>query len=180
MHPSHIRDRCFFSRNSLQSELCKSIFVYKYRFSLKRIFFIFSAPWRHICIYIYIHIHCCWLIVDYTQKHGRDWIWIFLSTQCMMTSSNGNIFCVTGPLWRESTGHRWIPHTKASDAELRSFLWSAPDQTIEQTFDRGSGDLRRHRVHYDVTVMGREHFVCHPRSCLFKLQGGKLWWYFMK
>ena len=27
----------------------------------------------------------------------------------MMTSSNGNIFRVTGPLWGESTGHRWIP-----------------------------------------------------------------------
>ena len=31
----------------------------------------------------------------------------------MMTSSNGNIFRVTGPLWGESTGHRWIPRTKA-------------------------------------------------------------------
>ena len=27
----------------------------------------------------------------------------------MMTSSNGNILCVTGPLWGESTGHRWTP-----------------------------------------------------------------------
>ena len=44
----------------------------------------------------------------------------------MMTSSNGNIFRVTGPLSGEFTGHRWIPLTKASDAELWSFLWSAP------------------------------------------------------
>ena len=36
----------------------------------------------------------------------------------MMTSSNGNIFRVTGPLCGVFTGHRWIPHTKASDAEL--------------------------------------------------------------
>ena len=43
----------------------------------------------------------------------------------MMTSSNVNIFRVTGPLWGESTGHRWIPNTKASDAELWCFLWSA-------------------------------------------------------
>ena len=35
-----------------------------------------------------------------------------------MTSSNGNIFRVTGPLCKEFTGHRWIPHTKASDVEL--------------------------------------------------------------
>ena len=35
----------------------------------------------------------------------------------MMTSSNGNIFRVSGPLCREYTGHWWIPHTKVSDAE---------------------------------------------------------------
>ena len=28
----------------------------------------------------------------------------------------------------EFTGHRWIPHSKASDAELWYFLWSAPEQ----------------------------------------------------
>ena len=37
---------------------------------------------------------------------------------CMMTSSNGNIFHVTGHLCGEFTGPRWIPRTKASDAEL--------------------------------------------------------------
>ena len=50
----------------------------------------------------------------------------------MMTSWNGNIFRVTGPLWEESTGHRWIPLTKASDAELWCFQWSAPEYTVEQ------------------------------------------------
>ena len=45
----------------------------------------------------------------------------------MMTSSNGNIFRVTGPLCGEFTGHRWIPLTKASDAELWFFLWSVPE-----------------------------------------------------
>ena len=30
----------------------------------------------------------------------------------MMTSSNGNIFCVTGLLCGEFTGHRWIPPHK--------------------------------------------------------------------
>ena len=52
-----------------------------------------------------------------------------------MTSSNGNSFRITGPLWGESTGHRWIPLTKASDAELWSFLWTAPEQTFEQTIE---------------------------------------------
>ena len=37
------------------------------------------------------------------------------------------------PLWGESTGHRWIPLTKASDAKLRCFLWFAPEQKAAQT-----------------------------------------------
>ena len=45
----------------------------------------------------------------------------------MMTSSNGNIFRVTGHLCGEFTGHLWIPRTKASDAELWCFLWSASE-----------------------------------------------------
>ena len=40
----------------------------------------------------------------------------------MMTSSNGNIFRVTGHLCGEFTGPRWIPRTKASDAELWCFF----------------------------------------------------------
>ena len=31
---------------------------------------------------------------------------------------------------------RWIPHTKASDAELWCFLWSAPEKTVEYTIER--------------------------------------------
>ena len=49
----------------------------------------------------------------------------------MMTSSNGNIFSVTGPLCGEFTGHRWIHLAKASDAGLWCFLWSSPEQTVE-------------------------------------------------
>ena len=45
----------------------------------------------------------------------------------MMTSPNGNIFRVTGPLCGEFIGHRWIPLTKASDAGLWCFLWSGPE-----------------------------------------------------
>ena len=40
-------------------------------------------------------------------------------------------FRVTGHLCGEFTGHRWIPHSKASDAELWCFLWSAPEWTFE-------------------------------------------------
>ena len=53
------------------------------------------------------------------------------SSYIMMTSSNGNIFRVTAHLCGQFTGHRWIPHTNASDAELCCFLWSAPEWTME-------------------------------------------------
>ena len=69
----------------------------------------------------------------------------------MMTSSNANIFRVTGHLCGEFTGDRWIPLTKASDAEL-CFLWSA--SWINGWVNNcESGDLRRHHAHYDVIVM---------------------------
>ena len=48
--------------------------------------------------------------------------------------------------------HRWIPLTKASDAELWCFLWSALQYTVVAN-NREAGDSRRHRAHYDVTVM---------------------------
>ena len=51
----------------------------------------------------------------------------------MMASFNGNIFRVTGPLWGESTGNRWV--TKFRDAELSGFLGSVTEQTIEKTIE---------------------------------------------
>ena len=56
-------------------------------------------------------------------SHGRH----IISSVCMMTSSNGHIFRVTGPLCGEFTGLRWITRTKVSDAELWCFLWFAPE-----------------------------------------------------
>ena len=47
----------------------------------------------------------------------------------MMTSSNGNIFFVSGSLYG------WIPLTEASDAELWCFLWPAPEQRGEQAIE---------------------------------------------
>ena len=65
----------------------------------------------------------------------------------MMTSWNGNIFRVTGALFGEFTGHRWIPLTKASDAELWCLLWSAPERLSKQSV------IWDHRTHHDVTAM---------------------------
>ena len=48
-----------------------------------------------------------------------------------MTSSNDNIFYVTGLLCGEFTGDRRIPRTKAFDAEFWRFLYFAPEPTVE-------------------------------------------------
>ena len=65
---------------------------------------------------------------DYSSRIGMLWL-------VMMTSSNGNIFHVTGPLCGKFTGHRWIPRTKVSNPELWCFLWAAPEPTVEQTME---------------------------------------------
>ena len=62
----------------------------------------------------------------------------------MMTSSNGNIFRVTGPLREESTDRRWSPLTNASGTELWCFLWYALEQTVKQTIETRSRSLWRH------------------------------------
>ena len=66
----------------------------------------------------------------------RRWHRLQMSCNYMIMSSNGNIFRITDLFWKETTGYRWISLTKANDAELWCFLWSAPEQTIEQTTRR--------------------------------------------
>ena len=68
-----------------------------------------------------------------------------------MTSSNGIIFRVTGSLRGETTGHRWIPPTKAKDTELWRFFDLRLN--IRLSKHRDAGDLRRHRAHHDVIIM---------------------------
>ena len=63
---------------------------------------------------------------------------------CFMTSSNGNIFCVTRHLCGEFTGDRWNPR-QWRGALMFHLIW------INGWVNRGdAGDLRRHRAHYDV------------------------------
>ena len=74
------------------------------------------------------------------NTHINHWnmIWNYI----MVTSSNGNIFCVIGTLWGESNGHGGFPSQRPV---TRSF---------DVFFDlRLSKQRRRHRVHYEVTVM---------------------------
>ena len=59
-----------------------------------------------------------WLIVSPGHQEPLDSLSSMKKDGNMMTSSNGNIFRVTGPLCGEFIGYRWIPLTKASDAKI--------------------------------------------------------------
>ena len=76
----------------------------------------------HLACYVQL---CICAVCKYV--HG-SWI---RSAYYMTTSSNGNILRVTDPLCGKFTGHRWIPLTKASDAELWYFFLFAPEQTLQ-------------------------------------------------
>ena len=72
----------------------------------------------------------------------------------IMTTSNGNIFRVTGHLCGEFIGPRRIPRAKANDAELWCFLWSACEKN-GWVNKREAGDLTRYRAHYNDIAMQR-------------------------
>ena len=89
---------------------------------------------------------CCHVYVNFLKPGGA------YLPKFMMTPSNGNIFRVTGHFCGEFTDHRWIPHTKASDAEL--LMFSLICARINGWVNNGEvGDLRRLRAHYDAIVM---------------------------
>ena len=73
----------------------------------------------------------------------------------MMTSSNGNIFRVTGHLCGEFTGPRWIT---AKGQWRGALMFSLICVWINGWVNNGeAGDLRRYRAHYDVAVMWHHH-----------------------
>ena len=69
----------------------------------------------------------------------------------MMTSSNGNIFLVTGLLCGEFTGPDEFPAQKPVTRSFDVFLDLR--QINDWVNNREAGDLRRHRGHFDVNVM---------------------------
>ena len=79
----------------------------------------------------------------------------------MMTSSNGNISHVNGPLWGESTGHQWFPLTKWQGGLMFSLICAWANGWAN---NQDASDLRPHRNHYDVTVM-IWIFVCRWGIC---------------
>ena len=72
--------------------------------------------------------------------------------QCMMMSSNGNIFRDTGPLCGNSPVTGEFPSQRPVTRSFDVFVSCA--WTNRRVNNRDARDLRRHRAHYDVTVMG--------------------------
>ena len=84
-----------------------------------------------------------------TSRHVCEWRLQGHTT--MMTSSNGNIFRVTGPLCGEFTGPGEFPIQRPV---MRSFNVSLICVWINGWVNnREAGDLRRYRAHYDASVM---------------------------
>ena len=88
-----------------------------------------------------------WCICALILYNGCDYAFLFN----MMTSSNGNIFPVTGHLWI----HRSQVNSRTKGQWLGALMFSLIcGWTSGWLNNRDAGDLKRHQAHYDVTVMG--------------------------
>ena len=89
-----------------------------------------------------------------------DWPFSKEIYQSMMTSSNGNNFRITGHLCGEFTGNwrgQW------------AFMFSSICVWINGWVNnREAGDLRRYRVHYDVTLITLVHNqIMQETNCMY-------------
>ena len=98
----------------------------------------------------------------HAKRHGIFSLWSDpeeAQLSCnMMTSSNENIFGVTGPLCGEFAGYRVnSPHKgQRRGALVFSLICARINAWVN---NREAGDLRCHRAHYDVTIMKKRHDV---------------------
>ena len=140
-------------------------------------------------IYINIYDNSDWcsariMLYNFISRTPRYFCVYQSSRVFMLTSSYGNIFRVTGPLCVEFTGHRWISPQKgqwhgASMFSLTCAWTNGPKRDQHGRVDSftaslhgwvnksEAGDLRRHRAHYDVTVMYRQVLTIQYEDCIF-------------
>ena len=81
----------------------------------------------------------------------RNFIKHFKEEKSMMTSSNGNIFSITGPLWGYPPVTGRFLWQRPVTGSFDIFFICAWTNGLANNWD--AGDLRRNRAHYDVTVM---------------------------
>ena len=97
----------------------------------------------------------------------------------MVTSSNGNIFCVTGPLWGKSTNYRWIPLTKVSEAGRWCFLDLRLNkrlikQSIRRWFEAPWPSLWSQCNYHDYLSMFKTHIIRGSERGLWSCR--VIWW----
>ena len=104
----------------------------------------------HFCT---LHIICTNIHAPHYEFHRRPFCFVnmyvklwFSYLWCMMTSSNGNIFRVTGPLSPAKSPHK----VQWRKALMFSFICAWINGWVS---NREAGDLIRHRAYYDVIVM---------------------------
>ena len=122
-------------------------------------------------------------IVPHLSKH-----WSII---IMMSSSNENIFRVTGHLCGEFTGHRSPVNSPHKSQWRGAFMFSLICAWINRLVNnRETGDLRRYRAHYGVIVMivfkviveiivwydmQLKHDTCY--ECVYVYSQSKIYWH---
>ena len=68
---------------------------------------------------------------------------------------HGNAFCVTVPLWGESTGHKWIPLTKGQQCQLMFISLLTWTSCWTSSRYRVARDFKCHDAHVTSLFMWR-------------------------
>ena len=110
----------------------------------------------------------------------QEIMWLTKYTKIIDTKSYNLLHNINSALWRHQMetfsallalceGERQrspVPLTKAGEAELWCFRWSAPAWTNVWAGNRDTGDLRCNRVQNDLTAMKMlNSFVMHNCKC---------------
>ena len=96
-------------------------------------------------------------VLLHLASSSNEFSWYPIFSDAMMTSSNGNIFRFTGHLCLESPVTGEFPHKgQWREALMFSLICAWKNGWIN---NREAGDLRRHRIHYDVTVMQTTNLI---------------------
>ena len=133
---SRLLKPCPLTSQSVQEPMALNLFITS----------IHNIPYVYVCkrmqpIWLkYIHCYLVYYIVHSWIAQIKFYMfsmifqspfWFLLTIRHHLSSLCRDDVIKWKHLCGEFTGHRWIPRTKASDAELWCFLWSAPGWTVE-------------------------------------------------
>ena len=100
--------------------------------------------WKSSCVIS--RICCCYVDFILTGKsHENVPVVVGIRAYMDYQRQHGNVFRITGPLWWESIGDRWVPITKSQygGTSVVSLLW---DWTSCGSISWFAGDLSRREV----------------------------------